>query len=188
MILPEVSREWFDGFVAATRSELTGYLRQILNSTEDALEVSQEAYLKTYVTLRSRSDQDHAPKALLYTTARNLAISRLRHQKIIDRENVAMVVSQELHVDRATAEQGATSREKLCALMAVLNTLPPKCRSVMLLRLAEGMSQKDIAKRLGIATSTVEKHLAKGLQLSRAAMRELRAPDTAPDAAREVAS
>lgn len=184
----EVSREWFDGFVAATRNELTGYLRQILNSTEDALEVSQEAYLKVYLALRSRTDQDHAPKALLYTTARNLAISRLRHQKVVDRETAAMVVSQELCVDRRTAEQVASSRENHRALMTVLNALPPKCRSVMLLRLAEGLSQKDIAVRLDISTSTVEKHLAKGLQLCREAMRELRAPDMARDIAREVAS
>lgn len=184
----ELSQGWFDRFVAETRGELTGYLRGVLNSTEDALEVSQEAYLKVYVTLRRRSERDHAPKALLYTTARNLAISRLRHQKVVDRETVAMTVSQELRVDRTTAEQGASRREDLVALLAVLGTLPPKCRSVMLLRLAEGLSQKDIASRLGITTSTVEKHLAKGLRLSRAAMREMTVTEVAASRARETGS
>lgn len=184
----DLSREWFDSFVVETRGELMGYLRSVLNSTEDALEVSQEAYLKVYVTLRSRADRDHMPKALLYTTARNLAISRLRHQKVVDREAVAMIVSQELRVDRSTAEQGASRCQDHVALLAVLGNLPPKCRSVMLLRLVEGLSQKDIASRLGIATSTVEKHLAKGLRLSRAAMRELSQRDEEATRVDKVAS
>lgn len=170
--LSRVSREWFDGFVAETRSQLTAFLRQMLSSPEDALEVSQEAYLKVYCVLRARADTEHAPKALLYTTARNLAISRLRHQQVIDRTAQALTVSQELRARRTTAEQDASKRENFNSLLAVINTLPPKCRTVMLLRIKEGLSQKEIARRLGIAVSTVEKHLAKGLHLSRKAMRE----------------
>jgi RNA polymerase sigma factor (sigma-70 family) len=59
-------------------------------------------------------------------------------------------------------------------LMLVVNQLPPKCRKVLLLRMLEGLSQKEIATRLGIAVSTVEKHLAKALHSSRDAMAELK--------------
>jgi len=170
--LSRVSRQWFDGFVAETRSQLTAYLRQLLASPDDALEVSQEAYLKVYCVLRTRSEDEHAPKALLYTTARNLAISRLRHQHVVHRAAHALAVSQELGARRTTAEQDASRHESFVSLLAVINSLPPKCRTVMLLRIKEGLSQKEIAQRLGIAVSTVEKHLAKGLHLCRIAMRK----------------
>jgi RNA polymerase sigma-70 factor (ECF subfamily) len=176
--LSTLTRQWFDGFVVQTRSQLNAYLQQFLSSPEDALEVSQEAYLKVYCALRARGDAEHVPKALLYTTARNLAISRLRHQQVVDRTAQAVRVSHELRVRRSTAEQDATRRESFNSLLAVINTLPPKCRTVMLLRLKDGLSQKEIAQRLGIAVSTVEKHLARGLHLSRKAMLERSASPT----------
>jgi RNA polymerase sigma-70 factor (ECF subfamily) len=38
---------------------------------------------------------------------------------------------------------------------------------VFVLRMIDGLSQREIAERLGIAISTVEKHLARGLQQCR---------------------
>lgn len=170
----QVSRQWFDEFVADTRGELTGYLQRMLRSREDALEVSQEAYLKVYVALCRHEKRQHSPKALLYTTARNVAISRLRHQKIVDHSLQAVTVSQELQSERRSPEQHASKNDDLQSLLYVINQLPPKCRQVILLRMLEGLSQKEIAAKLDIAVSTVEKHLAKALRSSNSAMRQLR--------------
>ncbi len=175
--MPRVSRRWFDEFVAESRGELTGYLNHILRSPDDALEVSQEAYFKVFLALRKHQDRDHNPKALLYTTARNLAISRLRHQQIVDRSEMAVTVNQELQTERRSPEQHASKNEDLRALMLVVNKLPPKCRKVLLMRMLEGLSQKEIAARLGIAVSTVEKHLAKALHSSRDAMAKKKQDD-----------
>ena len=166
----QLSRQWFDEFVATTRGELIGYLSKMLPSTDDAMEVSQEAYLKIFLVIRKRDGREHQPKALLYTTARNLAISRLRHKRIVDRSLQAVTVSQELLVDRRQPEQQASRNDDLRMLLRVVNQLPPKCRKVLLLRMLEGLSQKEIATRLGIAVSTVEKHLAKALHGSRDAL------------------
>lgn len=176
--MSRVSRRWFDEFVAESRGELTGYLGQILRSTDDALEVSQEAYFKVFLALRKHQDRDHNPKALLYTTARNLAISRLRHQQIVERSALAVTVNQELQVERRSPEQQASKSEDMRDLLFVVNQLPPKCREVLLLRMLEGLSQKEIAARLSIAVSTVEKHLAKALHSSRDAMARLKSDET----------
>lgn len=168
------SRQWFDEFVAATRGELIGYLSRLLLSADDALEVSQEAYLKIFLAIRIQDGREHQPKALLYTTARNLAISRLRHRKIVDRTAQAVAVNQELLVDRRQPDQRASRNEDLRLLLLVVNELPPRCRKVLLLRMVDGLSQKEIAARLGIAVSTVEKHLAKALHQSRNAIAEFK--------------
>ncbi len=41
--------------------------------------------------------------------------------------------------------------------------LSPRVRAVFLLRHVEGLKQREIARRLHIAESTVEKHIDKGL-------------------------
>lgn len=41
--------------------------------------------------------------------------------------------------------------------------LPPKCQQVFILRKVEGLSMKDIAIRMDISVSAVEKHVATGL-------------------------
>jgi len=181
--VPNVSKKWFDEFVAGSRGELTGFLYRILRSSDDAAEVSQEAYLKVFLALQKARGREHCPKALLYTTARNLAFSRLRHQKVIDRSALAVTVNQELHAERRSPEQCASSSEDLRDLLLVVNRLPPKCRQVLLLRMLEGLSQKEIAVRLDIAVSTVEKHLAKALHKSRNAMAELKQVAAPADAA-----
>ncbi len=178
--MAKVSRQWFDEFVVTTRGELTGYLGRLLKSSDDALEVSQEAYLKVFVALRKNSGREHTPKALLYATARNVAISRLRHQRVVENSAGAVYINQELQVVERSPEQQACKSDDLQSLLQVINKLPPKCRKVLLLRMLEGLSQKQIASRLGIAVSTVEKHLAKGLRDSRDAMRELERSQTGP--------
>ena len=102
------------------------------------------------------------------TTARNIAISRLRHQKVVDRSKTAVTVSEELRIDVATTEHEVSRHMQHQALMLAVNSLPPKCRSVIVLRMIHGMSQRAIAEELGIAVSTVEKHLANGLRLCKA--------------------
>ena len=181
--MSRVSRQWFDQFVANSHGELIGYLIRMLRSPDDALEVSQEAYLKVFLALRKHQDRDHCPKALLYTAARNLAISRLRHQQIVDRSLLAVTVSQELQSERRSPEQTASKHQDLRALLRVVNQLPPKCRKVLMLRMGQDLSQKEIAEHLGIAVRTVEKHLAKALhscrdRLKKQAQSNLDAPAT----------
>ena len=47
----------------------------------------------------------------------------------------------------------------------VIASLPDKCREVLTLRKIHGLSQKEIAQRLGIAEHTVEKHISHGVRL-----------------------
>lgn len=178
--MQSISRQWFEQFVIDTRGELHGYLLRLLTSREDVKEVSQDAYLRVFLALRRSPDKDHAPRALLYTTARNLAISRLRHSKVVEQSAQPLTVSQELCVRRRSPEKEACTSENMRLLMRVMGALPPKCRQVMHLRVAEGLSQREIAQKLGIAISTVEKHLARGLRNCQLAMREIRnqAPGT----------
>jgi RNA polymerase sigma factor (sigma-70 family) len=166
------SKEWFDDLVEQTRGGLARYVDRILVSPDDTQEVLQEAYLKVFLALRKSGPEENYPVALLYTTARNIAISRLRHQSVVLKSVAAVAIAEELRIERATAEQHVSASQRLNSLLLVVNGLPPKCREVFVLRWIHGMSQREIGEKLGISVSTVEKHLAKGLRQCRTMMTE----------------
>ena len=166
------SKEWFDDLVEQTSGGLARYVDRILVSPDDTQEVLQEAYLKIFLALRKSGPEENYPVALLYTTAKNIAISRLRHQSVVLRSAGAVAIAEELRIERATVEQQLSASERLNSLLLVVNRLPPKCREVFVLRWIHGMRQRDIGEKLGISVSTVEKHLAKGLRHCKTMMSE----------------
>ncbi len=165
------SHEWFDELVNATRTSLTSYVRKFVTSNEDAQEIAQEAYLRVFCALRNERVSDHQPAALAFTAARNIAISRLRHHQVVARKAIAVGVAEELRVDTQSVEQQAGQQQKMQSLLLAVNQLPPKCRSVFVLRMIDGLSQNAIAEKLGISVSTVEKHLSRGLRKCRENLR-----------------
>ena len=60
--------------------------------------------------------------------------------------------------------------EELDQLRAAIERLPGQCRAVFVLRKVEGLSQAETARRLGLAQSTVEKHVARGMRMVAAAL------------------
>jgi len=177
------SEQWFDDFVDATRVALTSYVRRLTGSHEDAKDVVQEAYLKVFCRMRAGT-ADHQPAAFLYVAARNLAVSRHRHNTVVAHKATAVTVSEELRTSNRSTEHQAGRREQMQMLLLAVNKLPPKCRSVFVMRMIDGMSQRDIADELGISVSTVEKHLSKGLQLCRAEIQGSTCAEPVPAPAR----
>ena len=159
------SNKWFDELVNNTKGGLTRYVGRMVSSPEDVQDVVQEAYLKVFMALRTSNLDGHSPVALLYRTARNLAISRLRHISVVSRSATVVAVVEELRSDRVTIEQAASASQEMDTVLRVVNRLPPKCRDVFVLRWIHGLSQIRIGEQLGISVSTVEKHLAKGLKI-----------------------
>jgi RNA polymerase sigma-70 factor (ECF subfamily) len=156
--------KWLNDLVAETRDGLARYVVRFCSSAADVEDVVQEAYLQVFCALRKTGPAGHAPTALLYTTARNIAISRLRHQKVVVAAAPGISVQERLRREQRGIEQQASRQEQMRMLLRVVSGLPPKCREVFVLRMIEGLSQFEIAERLGISVSTVEKHLAKGLR------------------------
>ena len=156
--------KWLNDLVAETRSGLARYLARLCASKDEVQDVMQEAYLQVFCALRQSGPEGHTPAALLYTTARNIAFSRHRHRKVVAAAAPSVSAGERLRREQAGIEQQVDRGQQMRRLLQAVNGLPPKCRDVFVLRMIEGLSQREIADRLGIAVSTVEKHLARGLQ------------------------
>ena len=139
---------------------LVGYLRSRLGSEQEAKEVAQEAYVRVL--------QLHEPgapgllRAYLFKTAANLAVDRLRHRRVRQRSEEQPQLFEELNTTRGElgdpAEQ-LLAREQADQLLGYLLELPIKCQQVMNLHRFEGVSQRDVAVRLGISERMVRRYV-----------------------------
>ena len=145
-----------------SKPSLGRFLRRFLDSSEDVEDTLHEAFLKAYQAERSVSIK--SPRAFLFRTAKHLALNQLEKRRARRTGNVVNITElSEANGHENDLEISAIIEEQLeWALMAVAN-LPPRVREVYILKKVHGLKQKDIAAQLGIAESTVEKHIAKGL-------------------------
>ncbi len=155
--------------VSAYRSNvgsLRNFLRRFFECTEDIEDLLQETFIKTFEAEHSTSI--NVPQAFLFKTAKNLAINELsrraRHksQAVADIDSLTVLVAEREEHDGDPAAKAAIS-ERLARASKAVDRLSPRVREVFLLRHVEGLKQREIARRLGIAESTVEKHIARGL-------------------------
>ena len=108
----------------------------------------------------ARPEHIRHPKSYLFRTARNLAldsVKRAEHRRCgpWDKEGIGNAGAE---VDEVL-EQAASSEEfgRFCEAVRLL---PVQARRVFVLKKVYGYSQREIADELGLAQSTVEKHVA----------------------------
>lgn len=161
MDTPMEKAQWFRDEVHAHDAKLKSYLRGSFPAV-DAEDVAQESYLRIW--LASVAQPIKSAKSFLFTVARHLAIDSLRHRKkspIIDVPDLtALNVMDE---GRDAAEAAATSDE-IALLAEALDSLPARCREIIILRKFQYLSQREVATRLGIAEGTVEEQVYRGIR------------------------
>ena len=164
---PSSPEQDFATLYRTTLAPLRRYLARLLGNTAEAQDVAHDAYLRVYPT--ANRPPAERPEALLYVTARRLAINRLK------RRSISPFARDTVNAETAAAAtpgvvQLVMARQELALLEHAIAQLPEGCRTVLLLRKVELLSHREIADRLGIAVSTVEKQHARALRLLRAAM------------------
>ncbi len=137
----------------------------MLKDREEALDVSQEAFLKAYRNL-DRFKGDSSFYTWVYRITRNLVIDRIR-----SRRNEVVGYDEGIGTDQP-AEAGflatrlgtnprtsALRRELGEKMNQALQQLPEKHREILLLREVDGMSYEDLAETLEIPKGTVMSRL-----------------------------
>lgn len=157
----------FASLYRATLSPLRRYLARLLGNTTEAQDVAHDAYMRVYPSIENQSAEK--PEALLYVTARRLAINRLKRRSISPLSPEGVALETTASTTPGVAQQ-VMARQELVLLQEAIAELPEGCRTVLLLRKVELLSHREIAERLGIAVSTVEKQHARALRLLRAAL------------------
>lgn len=136
-----------------------------------AEDVRQEAFAKLYA---SKADDIASPRAYLTATARNLALNDLRRQR-----NAATDVHADIETIVPTyiadPEAQLIAAEQAAAAAVALDALDPCLRDALLLHIVEGLTQPEVAKRLGCSRRTVQRYIEAALSQLALALSE---PDT----------
>ena len=154
---------WLADFILPHEPALRAWLHGRLGATMEVDDIVQE----TYAVLAAMDDVDHVrnPRAYLFTAARSVVLQNLRRARIVSIEVVAEIDRLPMAADERSPERYADARQQLRLLALVLASLPAKCREAFALRKVDGLSQREVAQRMGISENTVEKHVGKGLRI-----------------------
>jgi RNA polymerase sigma-70 factor (ECF subfamily) len=143
-----VNREFWDRMIREVRIRTRG--------RADAEELLHSAYLRL---MRYRAQ--HAVEniaAFLVRTAVNIGVDNYRHDKFI-----ADVAPDDTGVceNSPLQDEVLAARVRLERVREGLSRLTPRTREIFLMHRLEDLKYREIAERLGISQSAVEKHIAK---------------------------
>lgn len=140
---------------------LRSYLSGFFHSTHDIEDILQDTYIRAVEA--EKINQIQTPKAFLYKICKNLAINH--HNKAAQKLTSYIEDFEELHVLDSTAslEDSIEQENRFVQFCNAVKLLPTQCRSVFVLKKVYGLSSKEIAQRMDISVSTIDKHLAKGM-------------------------
>lgn len=147
---------------AESESALKRFLERFFYNTHDIEDILQDAFLQTWSIEKKQKIQ--SPKSYLFRVARNMALKELKKKSRQINAYIEEVNPDELVCNETFTENEVDLNERLTLFEKALATLPPRCRNVFVLRKVFGFSQKEIARRMNISVSTVEKHIINGIQ------------------------
>jgi len=172
---------WFVDQVLPLERMLERFLRRNWRDMDEIPDLRQEVYARVYDGCAH--NRPESAQAFLLTTARNLLIDRARRKQIVSIDAYADMDAIVVTQDELSPERYVTARSELRLLQIALNLLPARCREVIELRKIEGLSQREVATRMGITEDTVERQVSKGVRALASAMQNTDSGGAAPSIA-----
>ena len=140
----------FDIFFRSMYLPLGMYALRIVEDATSAEDIVEDCFAKAWQMIGEGKDFDDF-KAYMYRSVRNGCISFIRARK----ETVGVECIPE--VDEETVD----TSERDARLWKAIDALPEKCREVFLLSKRDGLSNDEIAERMGISVKTVKNQMTK---------------------------
>jgi RNA polymerase sigma factor (sigma-70 family) len=161
------------GFVeklfAEHRRSLQAYFYRRIRTKADAPDLTQEVYLRMLRV--SDAEAIRNPQVYLYTVASNL----VKERALLDRRQASSLSIDESSVQQRLGELPSLDSELDATatarhLRAVLEKLPVKWRTAVILQYRYGLTYEEIGDRLGVSSNMVKKYLAQALSHCRRSM------------------
>lgn len=144
----------FDTLFSRYRPELIAMLRQRCNREQDAQDILQDTFIKSFLNLH-RFDFSYTFGQWVYTIAKNQFIDFTRRRKDLP---VIMDLGGDINAeyDGLTPEESVICQQSGTQLDNILEKLPANYRRIAELRFWKGYSYEEIAVELDMPLSTVK--------------------------------
>ena len=143
-------------------SQMVFFAESYLYDEEEAKDLVQDLFF--YIWDHSSSLPNVISlKNYLFTSLRNRCLNVLRDRKIQDKHQDKLFEAQLFsRTEDVVLDEAVHQR-----LQEALNSLPEKCREILLLKVVEGKKNKEIAKQLNISEMTVKTQVQRAYRMLR---------------------
>lgn len=157
------------------REAMRRFFQARLGPAADVEDLLQDLYLK--VVAVDADAEVREPRAYLYRLASNLMMDRWRSGRRAAARDAAW--RDVTHVsgptedvdDGPSAEAVVAGRQQMAALLAAVDRLPDRTRAIFRLHKFYQLSYAEVATKLEVSRSTVEKHMMDALRVLAAKVR-----------------
>ena len=153
-------------------ASLRRFLARFSLSAQDIDDFTQETFLRGFAAEIRQEIRE--PRAYLFQVAKSIAIDKIRRNNGVRTERLEDSEESSLLIDegQTPADDWLDGRRKLALFARAVAQLPPQCRKAFIMRRVEELGYKQIANRMNISVSAVEKHVTTGLLKCNAYLRE----------------
>ena len=136
----------------------------IIKDRAAAEDIVQESFMKVFIN-REQLQEGQSIENYIYVITKRLMLNYIRDRKkrrTIDSSEIKDSIQEAWGV-----EDLAFAVESKSRIQTIVSKMPKQRRTVYLLSREKGLSNKDIADRLGLSVRTVDRHIALALAQSR---------------------
>ncbi len=145
------------------RGSLLRYFGRRMREPSEIEDMVQEVFVRLIKRGGTSALERENLNAYVFETASNTLKDRLR-KRVTHHADAHEPFDHTRHSDADfSPEHVLLGRERLARATAVLLELPERTRVIFVLRRLEGLKYQDIAARLGISVSAVEKHMQRAI-------------------------
>ncbi len=166
----------FEALVKRYNVPLFNFICHCLGDYDLACDVSQQVFLQLYISMPTLRTGEPL-KAWLFQVARNRCLDELRRKRAIHFSELESASDEDdlsplaiMPDTRPLPEEIAERHDLQSSLRSAIEALPPKFRSVVLLRYAGQLSFSEIGKTLNMPEATAKTYFQRARPLLRNAL------------------
>ena len=159
----EALDQWFIREILVHEHALVRFVRRVWPDPFEVEDLCHETYIRVYES--AAKSLPASPRGFLFATARHLMVDRVRKDRVVSIEIRGNLESLNVSIDELSPEHRLNAQQDLMRLAQAFGVLSPRCRTVVWMIKVEGLTQREVAQRLGITPKAVERRMARGVRL-----------------------